>query len=46
MESPDETDVKHFKSAVLRTIANIVEKEYTSYGKLKKEFLCRDFVHT
>ena len=40
----------HFKSGALRTITNIVEKGYTSYGKLKKRiplqmyikgFLCR-----
>ena len=32
-----ETDNNHFKSGALRTIKNIVEKEYTLYGKLKKK---------
>ena len=36
-----ETDVKHLKSKLIRTITNIAEKEYTSYGKIKKEFLCK-----
>ena len=31
------TGIKHFKSGVLRTITNIVKKEYTLFGKLKKK---------
>ena len=31
--------VKHFEGGALRTVANIAEKQYTFYGKLKKEFL-------
>ena len=31
-----ETDVKHFKSCVLRTITNKAEKEYNFYSTLKK----------
>ena len=29
----------HFEGGALRTVANIAEKQYTFYGKLKKEFL-------
>ena len=31
-----ETDVKHFKSGALTIITDIPQKDYTSYGKLKK----------
>ena len=35
------TNFKHIKSGTLRTITNIIKKEYTCYGKLKKKFLPR-----
>ena len=42
-------DVKHFKSDVLRTITNVVEKKYTFYGKLKKripsQVYSKDLIH-
>ena len=35
--------VKHFKSDALRTITNIVEKDYTATGKLKKRIPSQRF---